>query len=75
MLEAWNFITNFLQYIAPIAITIAVFWIGVFLLKGISSFWDMLKYVFENKARVLFIIVLFLVVWYFYNEFKAGLGW
>lgn len=75
MVEAWEFITNLLQYIAPIAITFAVFWVGVFLLKGISNFWDMLKYVFENKGRVFFIIVLLIVVWYFYNELKGNLGW
>lgn len=73
--ETWSTIGNILKIAAPAVITFAVFYVGVWLIKGYISISSMLKFIFESPGRVFFIIILYLVVMYLWNDFKVGLGW
>lgn len=73
--ETWNTIGNILKIAAPAVITFAVLYVGAWLIKGYISVAGMLKFIFEKPGRVFFIIILYLVVMYLWNDFKVGLGW
>lgn len=73
--ELWNLVNDLLKYLAPAVITFSVFYVGLFLLKGYYSFIDGLRFIFEKPGRVFFIIILFIFVWYLWNDFSEGLGW
>lgn len=75
IVEFWNSIIEFMKAMAPVVITFAVFYVGIFMIKGYISVASMIKFVFESPGRVFFIIILFLVVMYLWNDFKVGLGW
>lgn len=74
-IDTWNSIQDFLKILAPAVITFAVFYVGVWLIKGYITVASMFKFIFEKPGRILFIIILFLVVMYLWNDFKVGLGW
>jgi len=64
-----------MKVIAPLVITFAVFYVAVYMIKGYISVASMFKFIFESPGRVFFVIILFLVVMYLWNDFKVGLGW
>lgn len=73
--ELWRLADQLFKYLAPAVITFAVFYVGMFLIRGYSSFIESMRFIFDKPGRVFFMILLFLVVWYLWEDFKGGLGW
>lgn len=77
-MDLWSFletIKTFIQYAAPVVITFAVLWVGTWMIRGYISVASMIKFIFETPGRFFFIVILFLVVIYLWNNFSEGLGW
>jgi hypothetical protein len=73
--EWWNLILEFLKYLAPAVITFSVVYVAYKITKGYQTAAKMLGHIMESPGRIFFTVVLFLVVWYFWEQFKVGLGW
>ena len=68
-------ILKFMDIIAPIFIIYLVVVIAAAVIKGYSGFVESVKVIVKGKFSFLFFIVLIMVMFYLYNQFRGWASW